>query len=150
MGTPPRAPERPVRPVYKSKTCEVYFAVDVRDGDAPVCLKIVWDPENFEGERASRSAGVLSPDHVVEVLAYVTPEDGVMDVVDEQAAAGGGDTDSKQNGETSKQIGAPPSTSARSAPPASESSTTKNTSVTGAPTWRQRLLPFLLFRCHHG
>ena len=50
-----------MRPVYKSKTCEVYFATDVLRDGAPVCLKIVWDPENFEGERASRSAGALSP-----------------------------------------------------------------------------------------
>ena len=59
--------DRPVHPIYTSKTCEVYFAADVHRGNAPVCLKIVHDPENFEGERRARSVGALSPEHVVEV-----------------------------------------------------------------------------------
>ena len=116
----------PIRPVYKSKTCEVYFAADVLRDGAPVCLKIVWDRANFAGERESRSAGALDPDRVVEVLAYVTPEHGVEEV-------GGGDSSGSDRGDG--EAGAVSTLAVAAAAATSGPAAAAARALTGAPSW---------------
>ena len=61
--------DQPVRPIYRSKTCEVYFAKDVKcEPPKPVCIKMIRDQINFESELDSRNAVALDPKYVVEVL----------------------------------------------------------------------------------
>eukprot|EP00505_MAST-04D_sp_SCG-Rhode-Island_P000583 Stramenopile-MAST_4_protein_583 len=64
--------ETPVRPIYRSKTCEVYFAQDVEQTPpAPVCIKMIRDAINFESEQNSREKVVLDPAYVVEVVRFL-------------------------------------------------------------------------------
>jgi serine/threonine protein kinase len=71
--------DHPVQPIYRSKTCEVYYATDVLSetlSNARVCLKIIRDRINFDSELNSRSSVTLDPNFVVEVLdgGFLTDE----------------------------------------------------------------------------
>ena len=67
--------ETPIRPIYRSKTCEVYFAQDVvQTPPAPVCIKMIRDAVNFESGQNSRGKVALDPVFVVEVV-----NDGFLD-----------------------------------------------------------------------
>ena len=82
--------ENPVVARYKSKSSEVYFAVDVTN-DQRVAIKIVWEKAGFDSERATRNSVELSKDFVVPALGFYDPENGLETEngdVDEEAANG--------------------------------------------------------------
>ena len=98
-----------------------------------MCLKIVWDRANFEGERQSRGSAALDSDRVVEVLAYVTPEGGVEEVGG-AASASGGVVGAAAGGGGGEAKASPPGDAA--APDATATATAAIAkTTTGAPSW---------------
>ena len=84
--------DRPVKPRYKSKSSEVYFAVDVTTNQ-PVAIKMFWDKSGFESERSTREDEELSENFVVPALGFYEPEMGLETEdgdIDEDANALGG------------------------------------------------------------
>ena len=65
--------DEPVRPIYRSKTCEVFFARDIHEEEeSRVCLKFMRFQDQFRRELVSRKAvnGEESRDYVVKYLRY--------------------------------------------------------------------------------
>ena len=59
------------KPIYRSKTCEVYVARDVEEKDERVCLKIIRDEEHFLTEKNARDRASFSDDFVVKSRAFI-------------------------------------------------------------------------------
>ncbi len=78
-------------PIYRSKTCEVYTAKDVTQKQQDVCLKIIRDAENFNGELNARDGITLDPKFVVEL------KDSLDNI---QTKVGGIYTNTESNGKT--------------------------------------------------
>jgi serine/threonine protein kinase len=65
------------KPIYRSKTCEVYIAKDVEDKDAPVCLKIIRVKDYFITEKMAREKTKLSSEYIIEVKNFIRQDEAL-------------------------------------------------------------------------